>query len=176
MRIAPTLFRFGFLIVGAAQIAASVSDSVEATKSIHWPTTDGLVLSSTVNVTKSRGGFAYTPKVIYSYTVGIHSYTGDRIWTQEFADLSERARATSAKFPVGASVTIHYDPSAPESSLLEPGMSIFSYFWFGLAFIGSILGAASLYLGLRTTPRGSGLTVGSSDRGAASSVDQGGSR
>jgi hypothetical protein len=121
----------------------------------RWPTTGGLVVSSSVKITESHGGLAYTPKVAYSYTVDSQSYIGDRIWSQEFADISERAHATAARYLVGAPVTVHYDPSAPRNSLLEPGLYAFSYLWVSLSLMGILVGAGLVYTGARTSLQGS---------------------
>ncbi|WP_425442910.1 DUF3592 domain-containing protein [Solemya velesiana gill symbiont] len=59
----------------------------------------------------------------YEYSVAGTSYSGtdvtiERIWTQDKAV----AKSTLQRYPIGARVTVYYDPSTPRRSVLEPGM------------------------------------------------------
>jgi Protein of unknown function (DUF3592) len=153
VRLGTFLIGCGFLLVGVAQLGGATSDSLGAAAAERWPTTSGTVLSSSVQIADARGGHAYTPKVTYSYTVGDRNYVGNRISTQEYSDLSERASATAARYLVENPVTVHYDPFTPQHSLLEPGLSIFSYLWFGLAVLAILVGAVLAVVGIRTGPR-----------------------
>jgi hypothetical protein len=64
----------------------------------------------------------YSAKVVYNYQVGGQALVGDR---RRFSDSSSssarRAQEAANRYPVGAQVTVYYDPNNPEVCVLEPG-------------------------------------------------------
>lgn len=64
----------------------------------------------------------YLPEVKYTYTVGGREYTGDHVRLFELqVSNQEAARSVAARYPLGASVTVHYNPADPSQAVLEPG-------------------------------------------------------
>jgi hypothetical protein len=87
-----------------------------------WPSTTGLVLGSTIKVTRSARSRSETPVVVYEYEVNGRSYkehsikAGDQFMRiQVFGE----AMATISRYPVGKKVTVYYDPANPARSALE---------------------------------------------------------
>ena len=83
-----------------------------------WPNTIGTILRSDV-VYESEG---YIPVVEYSYTVDGVAYRGDRVRTLLVQHSSRGpASAVARKFFAGATVVVYFDPTKPNSAVLEPG-------------------------------------------------------
>jgi len=132
----------GFLFFAAAGLISSlvvISDLAEARASARWPSTPGTVLSSRVeghSTLVTRGGgqstTVWSPLVEYSFHVGERSYHGSRIaFGPEVAAGRGLADAVVARYPVGASVTVHYDPANPAHATLETGLA---FRWMALLF------------------------------------------
>lgn len=99
-----------------------------AAASVAWPTTQGTVISSEVSKRISRiedNTFEYfLPEVRYSYNVVGVRREGNviRIGLAENGYLTEvKARELVARFPVGATPPVRYDPRSQEIAALEIG-------------------------------------------------------
>jgi hypothetical protein len=96
-----------------------------------WSMTDGEVLESGVGVRVD--GYVsdspvkrYTPQVRYNYTAGGEARQGDvvRLGLSEVGYAADRpARDHADRYPVGASVSVRYDPENPGTSVLELGQA-----------------------------------------------------
>jgi hypothetical protein len=124
----------GFLFFVAAGLIASlvvISDLAETRAAMRWPTVAGTVLSSRAEsrreLTHTGGGTTATvwsPLVEYSYRVGARSYHGARIaFGPEVAAGRDLAEAVVARYPAGAAVTVHYDPTNPAHATLETNLA-----------------------------------------------------
>ena len=115
----------------------------KATASKGWPTVEGTIISSEI-VTRTEqreassfssdssessiviGGsavrYVYTAAVRYRYAVRGTDYESDHIqWGgQVSTNRQGNAAAVVAAHPVGARVTVHYDPADPKSAVLYP--------------------------------------------------------
>ncbi len=114
-----------FLLFGLLVLADTTLGLRRGNASASWPTTSGRVLSSQLRKSWSpRGGWSYEPQVTYEYTVdGRPPLHGTTIRFGATDYLVERdARQVVARYPVGATVPIHYDPHNPQRSTLEPGV------------------------------------------------------
>lgn len=96
-----------------------------------WPTCDGVVVESYVRETQrssdrhwswSSKSAYWSVQLKYRYQVDGTSYDNSRIsaFTPRYGSEAEAA-ATQAKYPVGAHVTVRYDPKQPGTSVLVPG-------------------------------------------------------
>ena len=134
--------------VGALIIAGGFGAGVwrlrkKATASKTWPTVEGTIISSEIVTTTEQrdasslpfdstessiviGGstvrYLYTAAVRYRYAVGGTDYESDHIqWGgQVSTNRQGSAAAVVAAHPVGAHVTVHYDPADPKSAVLHP--------------------------------------------------------
>jgi hypothetical protein len=113
----------------------------EARQSLQWPKAPGRIVRSEVDVSvhrERRGDLdrrkketrSYSAEIEYEYAVNGKALTGSRIAviTEQFGSKAW-AEATSQKFPVGAEVTVSYNPAKPELCVLEPGR------WGGAGFL-----------------------------------------
>jgi hypothetical protein len=132
----------GFLFFVACGLVSSlvvISDLAETRAAMRWPTAQGTVLSSRAEsrreLAQTGGGTTVTvwsPLVEYSYQVGTRSYHGSRIaFGPEVAGARELADQTVARYPTGATVSVHYDPANPAHATLETGLASR---WFALLF------------------------------------------
>lgn len=99
----------------------------KAAKGQNWPSTKGVVTASDVqpySVDRETGDARSSVSIGYSYAVRGKTYRGDRIgWGKRTVMPTPAAQSLSARYPVGASVPVFYDPGKPVSALLEPGKS-----------------------------------------------------
>jgi hypothetical protein len=89
----------------------------------RWPTAQAKVISSSVEKMRSRRSVSFQPHVSYEYAVDGKTYTAE---TLAFgAGISggamEDANAYVHRYPVGASVQIHYAPDEASVACLDCG-------------------------------------------------------
>ena len=90
---------------------------------------------------KDEVRFTYEAVVTYSYSVDGVDHEGDRISIGAAGSGDpELAEAIRGRYPVGGEVPVHYDPSDPASSVLEPGVH-------GSTYILAIIGVVFLFMG-----------------------------
>lgn len=146
------------LAVGGGFIYMSLSAMTTASAMKNWPTTNGTILYSNVTsqtnyVTHGNGGGSYqtmySPSVEYSYLVNGQTYKSGSISQFGFSSsLSYIAEQEAAKYPVGNTVSVYYNPSNPYQSYLERSSGIVSG---GLIFliIGIVILIGGVILSLR---------------------------
>lgn len=105
--------------------AVMANDIARQADSARFAAVAGTITHSEVFQYRSNDGDVFTGADIrYRYAVNGRSFEGDtlRYSTAAFHS-SERGWAERAvrKYPVGASVTVYYDPHDPAQSLLQPG-------------------------------------------------------
>jgi Protein of unknown function (DUF3592) len=100
-----------------------LSEAVYAHASQHWPHTLGSIVTSQACVELDGSGRKYVADIGYRYVVDGHEYTCDRVRFGGFRAFAWRgaAVALTKRFPVGAPVTVAYDPAKPWRGVLEPG-------------------------------------------------------
>ena len=115
--------------LGAAAVIAGRRAQQKAQSSQRWPTVPGTVKTSSINQHKhtrsdAEGDFdlyyTYDPVVEYEYSVLGQTLTGRR-WTfgSNSFDRQVKARVVVDRYPLGASITVHYNPENPEEATLE---------------------------------------------------------
>jgi len=87
----------------------------------YWASTTGTIVTSRVEVS---GGDHTTvsPHIVFQYNVYERDYSGSQIKAGDahWASYTSRAAYDMVdKYPVGADVTVYYDPENPEQSALE---------------------------------------------------------
>ncbi len=104
-----SLIAFGF----------AIRDLQMGTDSPNWPTVQGTVLRSELKSDNEN----YWAEITYEYLVDGAIYQGTNVRTLGFqvgTGLGD-AQETISRYPVGASVLVHYDPASPRTAVLEPG-------------------------------------------------------
>lgn len=92
----------------------------QATQS--WQNTTGTVLMSSVQSRQSGRSHSTYPVVVYQYDVNGKTYQSQTIKAGEQylnVRVMGQAQATVARYPIGATVTVYYDPANPAESALE---------------------------------------------------------
>lgn len=92
-----------------------------------WPSTTGKVLMSSVqssSVQSSHSGRSHStyPVVVYQYEVNGKTHQSQTIKAGERylnVRVIGQAQATVARYPIGADVTVYYNPANPADSALE---------------------------------------------------------
>ena len=96
---------------------------VQARRAAHWPPTSGHILKSGMEVRRHQfAGEATTvtsvPVVEYEFAAMGRNWRGSRISIGEDTG-GANTEATLARYPVGALVTVYYDPADPGNCVLE---------------------------------------------------------
>lgn len=117
-----------YLLVGASLmlgffiLALAISQLWSTHKSRSWAQIQGVISESTWAQARSRheSGFA---QITYKYSIDGQSYEGSNILPgkNEYSDPQQREKLR--QYPVGAIVTVFYDPNHPQDSCLEPGVA-----------------------------------------------------
>jgi hypothetical protein len=139
-------------------IAAFVTKMRDVRKAQRWLCTTGTVLVSRVESRKKRPGemghnfgdsdVTNEPLVEYSYKAGNRTYRSRRITIGEKTSEHE-LEAILERYPVGAEVTVYYDPAKPKNAVLERDLPM-GQIWLGFGilmafFLGAPLVGAMLY-------------------------------
>jgi hypothetical protein len=88
----------------------------------NWLSTTGTVVMSSVQSKHTGRSHSLYPVVVYTYTVNGQSYQSQRIKAgEQFLNVrvAGQAQATVARYPIGASITVYYNPANPSESALE---------------------------------------------------------
>jgi hypothetical protein len=139
-------------------VFAAVYKYMEVSQAARWPKTEGRIVVSTSEVREMSAGEAGSDdteprnfaKIVYAYKVGNRSYRCDRVSIGENMGNFEVAE-TIARYPVGRSVTVYYNPRKPDQAVLErdvppgiwKGVTILVLVLIGLI-VGSIVGFRKL--------------------------------
>ena len=118
---------FIFTMFPTIIVVALATKLWEVRKAKSWHSTTGRVITSRVRSRKKRPGdegygadsdVTNEPEVEYTYQVGNRRHRCGRITIGERTSADE-LEAILARYPVGATVTVYYDPARPEKAVLE---------------------------------------------------------
>jgi hypothetical protein len=87
-----------------------------------WQSTTGTVLMSSVQSRTIGRSHSTYPVVVYQYAVNGQNYQSQTIKAgEQFLNVRVfgQAQATVARYPIGANVTVYYNPANPAESALE---------------------------------------------------------
>lgn len=109
---------------------------LEGKKSSSWPTIDGTVVRSEM----VRAGKGSRLDLRYHYRVNDVSYDSERVTVVgKFAPLAGGDAVLHSLYPESAGVRVYYDPTSPESAVLQPGVPLELGFLILLLFLIGIL-------------------------------------
>lgn len=160
-KFAGSVLLSGMTALGAYSFYWGVTQADLSSASRTWPSTQGRVISSYVDVSKGSKGTSYWPVVEYQYKVGRLTMENNKIqFGQNGSARQADALATVEKYREGRAVAVYYNPRAPAISCLEPGkyqsvshLSIFFgilWFLFGfVALVGPLFWHTMIFLGER---------------------------
>ncbi len=111
----------GFILVMDFAVLGQIAWEIAA---VRFPTAPGVVTKSEVRTTYgSKGRRNYHPEISYRFTVDGREWTGMEKADKKLSNSRRQSAALKvAAYPVGAPVNVAYDPAAPASSILEPGL------------------------------------------------------
>jgi len=120
-----------------------------------WPTVQGIVTRSEIDVWSSDGRTHYEPKIAYYYIVDGKKYTSSQIKAGDPVPDNNvtNAKRLQAEYPVNSEVTVYYDPELPESAALQPGSNGIDYLPAAMCGIFFFVGLITLYQGLKARRR-----------------------
>lgn len=126
-----------------------------AAASPSWSTANGVITESRVVESSGgrRRGRSYSAKVEYTFEVDGQELKGTRISYRLQSSGQSGASECVARYPVGASVTVHYDPADPSQAVLETGWDAWNAFPIGIGLFALGFCAVFLYLTFRITRR-----------------------
>ena len=132
MDVGPGLIGLALVLIAGAWLFHRLV-AARADVAAHWPTVAGTVTASRYQetpetTTDGDTRVRYFANVAYRYAVGDRTFTSERI---AFHGIDTHARlidvqAIVDRYPVGATVTVHYNPDAPGEAVLEvrrPGLA-----------------------------------------------------
>ena len=126
-------------MLSAVGIAAyALMQSARGRAAAGWPTAAGTVTSTRIDEKSAlKGGFFYTPVILYRYTVAGMDYHGDRIAFGDMSGSHLEAEKMLQSYPVGSAIHVHYNPGRPEESVLQTGPDKY--------LVGTIIGACIFF-------------------------------
>jgi len=159
---------FGSLVIGAMFIGAGYFVTHLAMNSYQmgqaskvWPTVQGGVIHSKVITShNSKGKTHYSADVQYAYRTGGKEYKSNKI--EATAGTSSSSDSSGAyevvnQYPVGRTVSVHYDPVKPWVAVLQPGIAQSTYWLFGIGGLFMFLGAWVALSGIARALLGVGM-------------------
>jgi len=130
--------------------------SLRYDRSTSWPTTPGVVSATGLKLylEKSHIAPSFSPVVCYTYTANGIQRVGTRI---DFSDTVLAFPQDQAMvwlgdhYPVGKTLTVYYNPSNPDTSVLVPGAKdlVFIALWASVVLAACCFGALAMYFRAR---------------------------
>ena len=112
-----------FAIIGIVLYRRMQKSSAEEKAAQSWPTTNGTILSSSLQWRSgAHGTQSQEAVVIYQYQVSGQIYQGRTVRAGEqflTVRVPGQAQAIVSRYPAGAQVTVYYNPANPSDAALE---------------------------------------------------------
>ena len=126
-----TVLLLVFMAIGCVPLWLGIQGVLEARASLSWPKAEGSITRSSVSVTTNRSrndnnreriSRSYSASIEYEFQVEGATLRGSRVTavSDQFGS-EDYARAISDKYPLGAKVSVSYNPTDPNECVLEPG-------------------------------------------------------
>jgi len=108
-----------FIIAGFIVTLWGWSIIAKARKTRRWYMVEGAIEQSA----PASEADDLLPHILFSYTVGTHTYRRALEFPNGASASPELATSYAGKYPVGAKVSVHYNPDQPDQATLEPGLA-----------------------------------------------------
>jgi len=136
---------FALTFPGVIAVAVAVKKA-EIARAAKWNKGTARIVTSAWVMEKRYDKEVKTARVAYEFTVAFHPWRGRRV---SFAEViaGPDAAAVLARYPVGASVPVYYDPADPSKSVLERDPpAFFKSIYPVLAAVAAVILAVGLWL------------------------------
>jgi hypothetical protein len=132
-----------FILIGLVLMLNGWDRIRQARASALWPTVRGVIVGAEVDPVHTSEGQRWRPIITYKYVARGRELTSTRISLQEPAtDYDERsARRYVAKYRLGRSVTVFYNPDRFTESVLEQSVPRSAYISMGLGMLFALPGS-----------------------------------
>ena len=116
----------GITVYGTCILAKSA-------KAKSWPTAQGKIVDSRLRELRDSDGSSYEAYILYEYWVDGVAHQSN-VWRLGVGSSSftGSAKKAIARYPIGASVMVYFNPDRPADAMLEPGKASWAMFCFGL--------------------------------------------
>jgi len=134
----PVLLFAAFSLIAMSLVAGLFSlgaflEIAKLSRIKDWPSVDGSITASSASP-GCRGMDAYSPQLEYRYTVNGKAFQGQRRdLGMAVCDTQARVEQIVLRYPVGAHVTVHFDPTRPDYAVLETAVDTTALWFMGLA-------------------------------------------
>ncbi len=109
-----------FILIALGLAFAGLRGQRRAQSIKSWPTTTGRILSATTQMRRSgKSGYSPYPVIMYEYTIAGKQYISTRVSAGMEMGGSLYTPRVLARYPVGATVQVYYNPESPSDSALE---------------------------------------------------------
>jgi hypothetical protein len=132
-------------------IAARLCYGVMKTqRAARWPSTVGRITRSRLSVAHRQRSEEGTeavnvPSIEYEFTLGPRRYTASKISAIDKAGRELNAQATLDRYPVGATVQVHYNPDNPSEAVLEHDLPLPAATMYAIAAAIFLAGVAAVF-------------------------------
>lgn len=143
MQLSPQISGLICIILGLGSGIYLIWRLVLQSASKHWSTTTGVILES--NLEEDSDG--WYPNVRYEYAVQRKRYANDQLYFYAVNGSTNKrdAKKHLTPYPVGKTVTIYYNPTKPEESVLDRQVPLWRhFFWLFFTLFLLIAGVAML--------------------------------
>jgi len=132
-----------FTLGGLVTVVWGAVIIVRARNTARWPAASGTIEESAI----ASEDDDLLPNIVFRYAVNGSEFRRTLEFPGGITPTRELAAEYLGKYPAGAAVTVYYDPRAPGTATLEPGLARGD--WLVLAFgVGaSLLGISMLLMG-----------------------------
>jgi len=109
-------------LAGLGLLVKGTRDRIKANRARYWPTASGKVLESRLREVNDSEGRTWAVYILYEYWAQGETRRSD-VWRLEAGSSSFTGSMNKvlARYPVGSSVMVYYNPDAPADAMLEPG-------------------------------------------------------
>ncbi len=126
-----------FILFSIFLLFATVRSWIDGYASINWKVTSGKITTSKAIICHRKYSLStdYQAVIVYSYVVNGVPYSSSQIsfTSDQFAGLGcGSAEKAMEMYPLGSSVSVHYNPQNPKDSVLIPGGTNFMILGFSL--------------------------------------------
>lgn len=98
---------------------ATVRKLGEVKRAATWTKAIARIVKSELATVKRNDREGKVPAIEYEFSVGFHPFRGTRVSIGEIMPDTPEVQAALARYPVGGSATVYYDPANPKENVLE---------------------------------------------------------